>query len=300
MGDSDLARVPCPACGAHPSRPWGEESKQPIFKCETCGSIFFNRPITRPHDYGTYYPYFAGFDRLRYKWELNQRRRNFQFQLRQIERANPPGRELVDFGAGPGYFCAIAQEAGWNASAIEASAPAIEVGQREYGVHYTALERLPDGNCSVFTMFHVLEHLDVPGSFLQVIRNKLVTGGVLVIHVPNRESLSALIRHLLAKYFRRSNSRRGSLYYPEHITGFTPAGLTLCADQAGFELIRLRQRTVFSRFHDPWLIRSYFSHGQPKSRGVVSLIRRLLFGFCDQLGCMVGRGDWLVAHFRAR
>jgi 2-polyprenyl-3-methyl-5-hydroxy-6-metoxy-1,4-benzoquinol methylase len=151
-------------------------------------------------------------------------------------------------------------------------------------------------------MFHVLEHLDAPSAFLRSIRQKLASGGVLVIHVPNRESLSSFLRHWIKDLLRGSSNRRGSLYYPEHITGFTPAGLITCANRAGFDLIRLRQRTLFSRFYDPWLLRNYFYgvDGQPKSNGVISLTRRILLGLCDQLGSMMGRGDWLVAHFRAR
>ncbi len=300
--DSASTNKECPACSERSSRLWGEESKQPILKCAACGSTFFERPIARPHEYDTYYPYLAEFDSARYRWELDQRRRHFRFQLSQIERANPPGRELVDFGAGPGYFCAIAQELGWKASAIETSAPAIEAGQREFGVQYTALDRLQDGSCATFTMFHVLEHLDAPSAFLRSIRRKLASGGVLVIHVPNRESLSSFLRHWIKGLLRGSSNRRGSLYYPEHITGFTPAGLITCANRAGFDLIRLRQRTLFSRFYDPWLLRNYFYSvdGQPKSNGVISLTRRILLGLCDQLGSMMGRGDWLIAHFRAR
>jgi 2-polyprenyl-3-methyl-5-hydroxy-6-metoxy-1,4-benzoquinol methylase len=292
----------CPACSERSSRSWGLESGEPILKCTMCGSVFFERPISRPHDYETYYPYLAEFDHSRYKWELDQRRRNFRFQLREIERLKPPGRQLVDFGAGPGYFCAVAEEAGWNALAIETSAPAIDAGSTEFGVRYTTLECLQEGSCSVLTAFHVLEHLDAPSTFLRALRLKLAAGGVLVVHVPNRESLSAFLRYWLRRLFRGSGDRRGSLYYPEHITGFTPAGLTLCADHAGFELIRLRQRTMFSQFYDPWLTRNYFFDviGRPKRGGAIALAHRLLFGLCDQLGSVIGRGDWLVAHFRAR
>jgi SAM-dependent methyltransferase len=299
---SSIHSIECPACNARSSRPWGRESSQPILKCEKCGSIFFERPISRPHNYNTYYPYLTEFDHSRYQWELGQRQRNFRFQLREIARLSPPGRQLVDFGAGPGYFCAVAKGAGWHASAIEASTPAVDAGSREFGVTYTTLEHLQDGSCSVLTAFHVLEHLDEPSSFLRAIRQKLPAGGVLVVHVPNRESLSTLLRYWLRRLLRRSDNRSGSLYYPEHITGFTPVGLILCADHAGFDLVRLRQRTLFSRFHDPWLLRNYFFSisGKRKSRGGISLALRLLSGLCDQVGGMMGRGDWLVAHFRAR
>lgn len=187
----------------------GAEAAEPILCCIACGSAYFERPISRPHDYDSYYPYLSGFDAARYRWELEQRRRIFRFQLQTIERMNPPGRRLIEFGAGSGYFCAIAGEMGWRATAIEVSPPAIDAGRREFGVDYGTLESVPKEGCDVITAFHVLEHLESPASLMQVFREKLTLGGVLVVHVPNRESLSALIHHGIGKLAGRSRDRRG-------------------------------------------------------------------------------------------
>lgn len=294
--------VECPACSSPSNRPWGFDRNEPILECTRCGTIYFARPIVRPHDYETYYPYLFGFDHERFKWELDQRRKRFHFQLQEIARLDPPGRTLVDIGAGVGYFCAAANEAGWKASAVEASAPAIESGVREFGVQYTTLDAVPDGSFSVVTAFHVLEHLEAPLSMLKTIRQKLAPRGVLVVHVPNRERLTAFLRYKMSNLFSGSATRRGSLYYPEHITGFSSAGLTLCAAAAGFDLIRSRQRSPFSQFHDSWLIRSYFANRRINlwSAGTVALAKKLANGLIDCSGELVGRGDWLVAHFRAR
>ena len=278
------------------------DGRQPILECTGCGTTYFARPIIQPHDYETYYPYLLDFDHDRFKWELDQRRRRFLFQLQEIERLDPPGRRLTDIGAGVGYFCATANQAGWQASAVDASAPAIEAGKREFGIQYSTLDAVPDGSCSVVTAFHVLEHLEAPSSVLKIIRKKLAPGGVLVVHVPNRESLSAYLRYKVSKLLTGTQNRRGALYYPEHVTGFTPAGLALCADAAGFDLVQSRQSSAFSRFHDAWLIPTYFTDLRVKlwSGGTVRLVRKLANALIDTSGELVGRGDWLVAHFRAR
>ena len=292
----------CPACSSPSNRPWGNDGREPILECTRCGTIHFARPIVRPHDYETYYPYLSGFDRERFKWELDQRRKRFLFQLREIARLGPPGRILTDVGAGVGYFCAAANDAGWKASGVDASVPATEVGGREFGVRYTTLDAVPAGSCSVITAFHVLEHLEAPLGVLKVIREKLTPSGVLVVHVPNRESMSAFLRYKISNLLAGSGVRRGSLYYPEHITGFTAAGLAMCADGAGFDLIKSRQASPFSRFHDAWLIRSYFANRRINmfSDGTVNLAKKLAYGLIDFSGEWVGRGDWLIAHFRAR
>src|SRR5687767_10030203 len=98
----------CPACGSPSNRSWGADQSKPILECMRCGTTYFVRPIVRPHDYTSYYPYLQHFDHARFRWELDKRRRRFLFQLREIEQFDPPGRTLVDFGAGPGYFCTIA------------------------------------------------------------------------------------------------------------------------------------------------------------------------------------------------
>lgn len=292
----------CPACGSDEARRWGAEAAELILRCVACGSTYFERPISRPHNYDSYYPYLSGFDAARYRWELQQRRRIFRFQLQTIERMNPPGRRLIEFGAGPGYFCAIAGEMGWRATAIEVSPPAIDAGRREFGVDYGTLESVPKEGCDVITAFHVLEHLESPASLMRVFREKLIAGGVLVVHVPNWESLGAWIHHSVGKLAGRSRDRRGCLYYPEHITGFTTEGLTRCATRAGFELVRLRQRSLLSRFHDPLLARNYFFdvNGMRKRGGTLRLGRHIAEGILDHVGETVGKGDWLVGHFRAR
>jgi SAM-dependent methyltransferase len=278
------------------------DGPQPILECTRCGTIYFARPIIQPHDYETYYPYLLGFDHERFKWELDQRRKRFLFQLQEIARLDPPGRTLTDIGAGVGYFCAAANQGGWQASGVDASVPATEAGRREFGVQYSTLDAVPDGTCAVVTAFHVLEHLEAPSSVLKIIRKKLAPRGVLVVHVPNRESLSAYLRYKLSRLLTGAQNRRGSLYYPEHVTGFTSAGLALCADAAGFDLVRSRQGSPFSRFHDAWLIRSYFDDLRINlwSGGTVQLARKLANALIDTSGELMGRGDWLIAHFRAR
>ena len=292
----------CPACSSPSNSSWGVDQEEPIFQCGNCGTLYFARPIVRPHDYGTYYPYLNKFSHERYQWELDQRRSRFLFQLEQIARLDPPGRTLLDIGAGVGYFCAAANQAGWQASAIDASPPAAEAGTAEFGVRYTTLDEVPNGSCSVVTAFHVMEHLEAPQAMLRTLHGKLAPRGILVVHVPNYESLSALVRSKLSQALSRSGIRRGSLYYPEHITGFTSAGLAACADAAGFDLLHSRQKSPFSRFHDSWLVRTYFPNQRinPFSPGTTMLAKKLANALMDYPGEWVGRGDWLVAHFRAR
>jgi SAM-dependent methyltransferase len=266
--------------------------------CSKCRSTSFPRPILQSHDYGSYYPYLQYFDHERYRQELDYRRRGFNLQLEEIEGLDPPGRTLVDFGAGVAYFCAIAQERGWKAAAVEVSPEAIKVGERELGVNYVDPANLADRSCSVITAFHVLEHVEAPRDLLRLFHEKLVPGGILVVHVPNVESLASYVYYGLRRFIRGSGQRRGSLYYPEHITGFSRAGLEHCVAAGGFDVVSLRQCSFFSHDHLP--VTLDLLTGGPPWKAVPSFARRCMMGMIDNVGHLFGKGDWIVGHFRAR
>ncbi|HET9395600.1 MAG TPA: methyltransferase domain-containing protein, partial [Nitrospiraceae bacterium] len=134
----------CPACASPQDRRWSNGPGEPIILCERCGTAFYKRPIAQAHDYGTYYPYLAAFDDREYRRQLDLRRARFQFQLREIDRLDPPGRRLVDFGAGPGYFCAVARELGWDVAAIESSPVAADGGSSAFQIPSISLDDLAD------------------------------------------------------------------------------------------------------------------------------------------------------------
>lgn len=291
----------CPACASPQSKRWSDGAGEPIILCESCGTAFYKRPIAQAHDYGTYYPYLAEFDDREYRRQLDMRRERFRFQLQEIERLNPPGRRLVDFGAGPGYFCAVAREMGWDVAAIESSPVAADGGGGAFKIPYISLDDLADGSCSVITAFHVIEHLEDPTTVLRMLHRKLKTGGILVLHVPNRESLSSLLSFRYRKLVKRPATRSGCLYYPEHLTGFTKSGLIACASRAKFSVVRSRNCSLYSRYYDSWVFPACLAEMKKDfSKGFSALVWRSLAGLIDLVGCSVNRGDWLVAHFRAQ
>jgi SAM-dependent methyltransferase len=291
----------CPACESPQSRRWSDGTGEPIILCKRCGTAFYKRPIAQAHDYGTYYPYLAAFDDQEFRRQLDLRRARFRFQLREIERLSPPGRRLVDFGAGPGYFCAIGRELGWDTAGIDSSSIAANAGSNKFRIPFISLDDLADGSCSVITAFHVIEHLEDPTAVLKNLHRKLKPGGILVVHVPNRESLSSLLRFWSRKIVKGSATRSGCLYYPEHLTGFTRSGLIACASRAQFAIVRARNCSLYSRFYDSWVIPTYLSELKRNFlKGYSRLVLRALSGLIDLIGCPIGRGDWLVAHFRAQ
>jgi SAM-dependent methyltransferase len=87
-------------------------------------------------------------------------------------------------------------------------------------------------------MWQSLEHVHQPLRVLREARRLLVTGGTLVISVPNIDSLP----------FRWFGAAWFGLDLPRHLTHFTPPTLRLMLEKAGF-----RVRSLELVRHSDWL-----------------------------------------------
>jgi SAM-dependent methyltransferase len=281
---------------------WGSDGQRPIYQCPACDCVFFGRPIAHPADYADYYPYLKEFTAERFAWELAIRRRKYRTQLAAIRQHAPMARNLLDVGAGPGYFCKVAMEQGWLAIAVESSSPASQAGARQFGVRYAALEEIAPASMDAITCHHVLEHIDEPAGFLRTLHSKLRPGGILVVHVPHREPLTFALRNLVRKAMRRT-ATLSHLYYPEHISGFSAKSLPRALESFGFESIRVRTVAMWSAFYDPFFLRNYFRDTAGRRIERVDYRRLLLHSarsVADNIGIVFGRGDCVIGHFRAR
>jgi 2-polyprenyl-3-methyl-5-hydroxy-6-metoxy-1,4-benzoquinol methylase len=134
----------------------------------------------------------------------------------------PPPARLLDAGAGRGRFVAAARLSGYDASGIE---PAVR-GPAAPDVERARIDEatIEPGSLDVVSLWHVLEHLDDPGSALDRIATWLRPGGGLVVGVPNLASLQARI----------GGERWYHLDVPRHRVHFTPGGLHALLRSRGF------------------------------------------------------------------
>jgi len=139
------------------------------------------------------------------------------------------GKLLLDIGCGSGVFLHVARKHGFLAHGMDASAHAVEIAQRQYGL---SVRKGEIGSLvwepyrfDLVTMFHVLEHLPDPRVGLRFAGRLLRPTGALVIQVPNLKSIQA---RLFAGYWY-------GLDVPRHVINFTPKGLALLLNEEGFE-----------------------------------------------------------------
>ena len=84
------------------------------------------------------------------------------------------------------------------------------------------------GSFGAITMFHVLEHLYDPSSYLQAAHNLLQPGGKLIVQVPNAACWQFLL----------FGENWNGLDVPRHLVDFRARDLDALLEECGFELVR--------------------------------------------------------------
>jgi SAM-dependent methyltransferase len=257
-----------------------------------CTATYFDRNTLEVRNYDDYYPYLAKYGLSDVQYEVSIRRRSVARQIQEIGEL-VAGRRLLDVGAGPGYFCAVAKECGWSAVAVEVSEPAINVGRRMLGVEYVELDSIDDGQLDVVACRHVVEHIEWPSEFLGLLVRKLCSGGILVIHVPHQEPLSFWLRNRLGSCLQLKRDTHCALYVPDHLTGFTRKSLGCLMNRVGCDPVFVKSRSMWSKYYDPFFLR-----GLLKNHRYGALMKQCVRHVIENVGVLVGRGDWIVGYFR--
>lgn len=186
-------------------------------------------------------------------------------ELRVAERLTA-GRRLLDVGCSYGFFPDAARRRGWAATGVEVSASAAAFARTHYGLHVIdgTLEqaKLATGAYDVVSIRHVLEHVPDPLALLHEARRLLTPSGVLIVTVPNIDSLA----------YRLVGRDWWWIDPPTHLWYFSPR--TLAALLALAHLVPVRMET--SRSDDHTLLYTLLfalnqrTHAMQRVRGILS------------------------------
>ena len=102
---------------------------------------------------------------------------------------------ILDLGCGRGLFLNIMKQDGWQVIGQEFDEKSAAYANKNYGIDVQAgsLEgNFEDESFDVVNINHVLEHLENPGETLEECHRILKKGGLLVVAVPNIDSLQAM------------------------------------------------------------------------------------------------------------
>jgi len=219
-----------------------------VSKCLACGLL--TSTITKQQKAK------SGFDRvneLAYQASIGQVRKTQAKKIISLV-SNHDNRKLnwVDIGCGFGYMLNEAKNAGYKIFGIEPNEQAFKIASILLGkdaVYKGLLTEsiLEDGSVDVMSLLDVLEHAAVNDleSFVQMLRKKIRTDGLLILKVPSTDGiyfqtahkLSPLTRLLAPGVFKRFWQ---TAYEFPHSMYFNSKNLTLLLKQHGFEILELR------------------------------------------------------------
>jgi len=160
-------------------------------------------------------------------------------------------KQLLDYGAGTGYFPAYVQSKKHPVTAIEIDPDARSYAKEKFGLEVLSPEVLEDGTLDknqfdVISLWHVMEHLYNPKTYAKRFHELLMTNGHLIVAVPNYTSSDAT-------YYQNSWA---AYDVPRHLWHFSPASMKEMIESQGFTLVE-KKGMPFDSFYVSLLSEKY-------------------------------------------
>jgi SAM-dependent methyltransferase len=213
-----------------------------VVECRGCRLIRLN-PQPHPSELHQYYPenyWFTPDVGKTARLEQLYRRLVMFDKLQFVERAARESEQagtVLDVGCGGGLFLQLIKERSKLGAAgpcvgLDFSLDAAGAAWNHAGVP-AVCGSLPSapfaaGSCAAITMFHVLEHLYDPASYLEAAHRLLAPDGRLIIQVPNAACWQFLL----------FGERWTGIDIPRHLINFRASDLDQLLETCGFEVLR--------------------------------------------------------------
>jgi 2-polyprenyl-3-methyl-5-hydroxy-6-metoxy-1,4-benzoquinol methylase len=212
----------CALCRNVNFSPYLLVDKRQLVKCRNCGFIF-SVEIPSPDEMDVHYSHSMEAGYLGKYRELEIKRGDLILRY-----TGNRGKNVLDVGCGLGFFLGLAREKGYTPYGIEPSIEASKYARCESGVEvftgsiteFAATGKMFD----IVTVQHVLEHIPRPVEFIRNIRRVLANGGMLVIVVPNANSLIGNL----------AREKWLGFAVDEHVCHYTLKTLRLLLERCGF------------------------------------------------------------------
>lgn len=249
--------IDCPICNSKEYQNLFEKAGYTFVKCIKCGMVFSNPQVVEDKLLRAYQSCRSNdlwIDVLLSEVQFSFDREKYIKLLDEIEKYIPNHGRLLDIGCSIGHLLACARERGWNVKGLELNKKAIKDAKKRFGLELIpkTLEeaRFPPNYFDVVTLLFLLEHSPRPVVMLRQIHRILKEKGILVIHVPNVESLAARIMHDKTFTFDGRN----------HLLYFSVETLKKALEIAGYKVLHyetavssLKPVLNYLNFEDPYL-----------------------------------------------
>ena len=202
--------VACPFCGSTNSsiyERYGSELQFTYVICKNC-KLVYQSPRPKYNQefidaaYASYYQFTESLD-LNSNPDVPESSVNmFRKEVEYLLKFDKKRTAVLDIGSGMGTFLVAAKPHYKEAVGLDVSAQMAAFVQRQLGVK-VFIEQFENFNFdkkfSLIHMSHVIEHIPHPRLWLDKARQMLEPGGILVINVPNKFSISFRTQHLFYK-----------------------------------------------------------------------------------------------------
>lgn len=242
----------CPACGSPTYISVGVTSRGfGGLKCSECGLV---RTHPMP-DTALLNEFYQGFDFQKPDTaEIPRLLPRIERSLEHFVGRAQPGARFLDFGGASGIYCLGARNLGYDPFLFDLDSNMIDFARIQLKLERatTKLEEVPEGVFDVIFSYHVIEHSNDLGSFLETMRRLLKPGGKLVLATPSAENVEKYVRiqHLARYWLRLTRARmsvlaalrlvlqRNSIFCwdpPRHLFAFTGASMQSLMERHGWE-----------------------------------------------------------------
>ncbi len=199
-------------------RPFPEEAKSPdyaMMKCTKCGLVYATPAV----------PGNACF----YEWITSTQNyyQSFRWEWGVVSGllANEPKKKLLEIGCGTGNFLAfISSKLDIDAVGMDTHAPSVDacVNRGLDAKHLDLaqfIQRQPESKYDAICAFHCLEHVEDPGSLIQLMSKVLAPGGRILVSVPYSPTSLDTVKvdcmnlppHHLTQWNKKSLTRLGKM-----------------------------------------------------------------------------------------
>lgn len=217
----------------------GEEFK--VMECENC-AIQFTKPFPARDNLARYYKsqeYFSHANKnSNFLFHVYHfiRRLNSRWKAKQVERHVSKIGTILDIGCGAGAFLSEMKRRGWNCQGVELDGESREFVKNTLGVNiFRDISEIDKTiKYDVITLWHVLEHFYNPKELIYELVNYLNDNGLLIVAVPNHDSLDA---HYFGAYWAAYD-------VPRHLFHFNYNSLRSLVERAGFTIIEAKPLAI--------------------------------------------------------
>lgn len=288
----------CVTCGSREHRLLFRKFDLPVSRCRRCGLICANPRLPKEEIWKRYNPdyfwkeYLPSLGVHEGEYCLDAFDARYQPHLSLL--ADCLGRtsgQLLELGAGAGFFLKAAEHAGWSVIGTELSEEAVQFAQTELALDVVQMDveslDFPDESSDAIVAFELLEHLLNPLAAAREAHRVLRPGGVLLLSTPNYRALS---RFFLGKEWH-------VLAPAEHLSYFTEATLEELLGRAGFVEVEFEHQ--FEGFGIAGTMSPLATHAPDSLRARLyrSLVERLGQTLAPSIQ-RLGRGDTLLCVAR--